>query len=701
MPLANRVVEFKIDLSQREQAIVDGWLNLGNWIWNRGLALLCWHEYWIQRQRFQFLPKISPKDLDVEVDAKILRRWGFCSFDKIVLARLRWNLVGKNGKKNVWGMSSDRTTVKRWSLNELKKVYPGFNQYYVEAYNDCETIYSGHPDLIPGSFIRQFEGKKGTTFHLHVPGIEPVKQHWVSEPPFDYSGKGDPYNSLSRLFSNEALKADTCVPDDIADRIAEMPSKFRYSVLRRLGKAWGEYKSKKRGKPRFKRSGDTRTLTDANAAKRLKSGLSKDEKRAIKQSWEADRKARLNRGEPDIGKYTEPKSPVVGSTWKIDGNRVKLPSVNWWLRVKGLSRRWGDRPIVNASIVKKPSGYYLQLTGEFESNLKGVTLNRSNGDLQAVGIDAGAVTLFCDDSGRKFLARCDRLNDETLPPRVIRRFQRKSRETKRLRRLQRQLARRKKGSQNWQKTKQAIAKLQEKQARRGRASDHKYTTRLVRQYDGIALEDLNLRGMTAASKTKVTEDGNYAKNRRKQKAGLNRSLLRNSHGRRAEMLQSKARDINKTVGSVVREVVKVNPKNTSIECSKCHYIDPANRPNQATFQCVKCGHTDHADTNASKNILLRATDASGRSSSPFARSYRPWGWEVKPVSGGDAPSGEICISESKTQEAAPSTVLLEGDRNGTKARDMASNLENTFQNQVRDCKLKRVRRLQGIEFSSA
>jgi len=58
------------------------------------------------------------------------------------------------------------------------------------------------------------------------------------------------------------------------------------------------------------------------------------------------------------------------------------------------------------------------------------------------------------------------------------------------------------------------------------------------------------------------------------------------------------------------EIRLVDPHNTSRECSKCHYVDKKNRKTQALFSCQKCGHEEHADTNASKIISFRASMAS-------------------------------------------------------------------------------------------
>ncbi|GHO87494.1 zinc ribbon domain-containing protein [Dictyobacter formicarum] len=53
---------------------------------------------------------------------------------------------------------------------------------------------------------------------------------------------------------------------------------------------------------------------------------------------------------------------------------------------------------------------------------------------------------------------------------------------------------------------------------------------------------------------------------------------------------------------------KVKSAYSSQECHVCHYADRKNRPNQQTFCCRVCGHTAHADTNASQNIASRLGD---------------------------------------------------------------------------------------------
>lgn len=44
---------------------------------------------------------------------------------------------------------------------------------------------------------------------------------------------------------------------------------------------------------------------------------------------------------------------------------------------------------------------------------------------------------------------------------------------------------------------------------------------------------------------------------------------------------------------------------TSVICPICGHRDKGNRKSQEIFECQKCGHSDNADINAAKNILIR------------------------------------------------------------------------------------------------
>lgn len=53
-------------------------------------------------------------------------------------------------------------------------------------------------------------------------------------------------------------------------------------------------------------------------------------------------------------------------------------------------------------------------------------------------------------------------------------------------------------------------------------------------------------------------------------------------------------------------VILVDPRHTSQQCSCCGFVNKHNRRSQSEFLCLSCGHRDHADTNAAKNLVSRA-----------------------------------------------------------------------------------------------
>src|SRR6266704_3008527 len=56
------------------------------------------------------------------------------------------------------------------------------------------------------------------------------------------------------------------------------------------------------------------------------------------------------------------------------------------------------------------------------------------------------------------------------------------------------------------------------------------------------------------------------------------------------------------------QATRVKSAYSSQECSRCHYPDRANRPDQQTFCCVVCGFQTHADLNAATNLARRVGD---------------------------------------------------------------------------------------------
>jgi putative transposase len=151
-------------------------------------------------------------------------------------------------------------------------------------------------------------------------------------------------------------------------------------------------------------------------------------------------------------------------------------------------------------------------------------------------------------------------------------------------------------SNRLKKTNQEIARLRARQARRRNDFTHKLTCDLAKNHGVVGIEDLSVKNMTASGKGTVEEPGTNVR----AKAGLNREILNNAPFERSRQLTYKVL----RHGAVL---VKVPPRNTSRRCSDCGIIDAENRPGCGrTFACVACGHQDHADHNAARNIELLA-----------------------------------------------------------------------------------------------
>jgi putative transposase len=163
-----------------------------------------------------------------------------------------------------------------------------------------------------------------------------------------------------------------------------------------------------------------------------------------------------------------------------------------------------------------------------------------------------------------------------------------ARERTRLRRLQRTLARAKRGSNRRGRVRHAIARLKARETDRRKDWAEKTSTDLARRFDVIRVEDLKITNMTRSAKGTRENPGRNVR----AKAGLNRGILRSGWGLLVRRLKDKAPG----------RVEKVKPHYTSQRCSACGQVDRDSRESQAVFRCTACGFAGHADVNAAKNI---------------------------------------------------------------------------------------------------
>jgi transposase len=266
--------------------------------------------------------------------------------------------------------------------------------------------------------------------------------------------------------------------------------------------------------------------------------------------------------------------PTWRKTGVHEGFRIVGPQA---LRVEKLSRRWAQVSVPKIGWVR------FRLTRPVpEAKSYRVTLDRAGrwhiafaaipeplpgpDDGSVVGIDRGvAVTLALSD-GTTHQAPVDRS----------------------VKRLQRRLARAKRGSKRRGKIKARLAGLQARNGDARKDWAEKSSTTIARSYDLIRIEDLKVKNMTRSASGTVAKPGR----RVAQKAGLNRAILGSGWSMFATRLGQKAKG----------RVEKVSPAFTSQRCSGCGHFAAESRKSQTVFCCVACSFTDNADVNAAKNI---------------------------------------------------------------------------------------------------
>ncbi|MFJ3975577.1 RNA-guided endonuclease InsQ/TnpB family protein [Streptomyces sp. NPDC090021] len=158
--------------------------------------------------------------------------------------------------------------------------------------------------------------------------------------------------------------------------------------------------------------------------------------------------------------------------------------------------------------------------------------------------------------------------------------------------------RRDKRTANHQRAVQRVSDLHRKVRRRRLDHAHKTALDLIRDHDVIAHEDLKIRNMvkTTAPKPDPDKPGSFLPNGAAAKTGLNRSISDAGWGVFLTILTAKAE-------SAGRDVIAVDPRNTSRTCPECGHVAAENRPTQEKFHCISCGHQAHADIVGASNVL--------------------------------------------------------------------------------------------------
>lgn len=251
----------------------------------------------------------------------------------------------------------------------------------------------------------------------------------------------------------------------------------------------------------------------------------------------------------------------------LENRRVKLPSGLGWVKFRQSQRVNGK--IKNATISQLAGQWYISFQVEIE------TAEPNHTSTSMVGLDAGVAKLATLSDGTVF-----------EPVNSFKKNQKK------LARLQRQLSRKVKFSNNWQKQKRKIQRLHSRIANIRRDYLHKVTTTVSKNHAMIVIEDLKVSNMSKSAAGTVSQPGRNVR----AKSGLNRSILDQGWYEMRRQLVYK---------QLWRggQVLAVPPAYTSQRCACCGHTAKENRLSQSKFECQVCGYTANADVNGARNIL--------------------------------------------------------------------------------------------------
>lgn len=217
--------------------------------------------------------------------------------------------------------------------------------------------------------------------------------------------------------------------------------------------------------------------------------------------------------------------------------------------------------IKTVSVTKKADGYYLTLSLD---NKQVPTIKPDFNADSIVGIDVGLIDFYVASDKTRIEA-----------PKHLRKAERK------LKSAQRRVSRRKKGSN---RRKKAIKKLgiQHKKVADTRKDFHfKTALQLLNKYDVVAVEKLNISGLTRTRLAKSVHDAGW--------------------GQFLSILSNKAENAG-------LKVIAVRPHGTSQECSSCGH--KVKKPlSQRMHNCPVCHTNLCRDLNAAINIKVRGAHA--------------------------------------------------------------------------------------------
>ena len=264
------------------------------------------------------------------------------------------------------------------------------------------------------------------------------------------------------------------------------------------------------------------------------------------------------KGEDDSFRYPQ------HVTLSQERSKIELPKLGW---VSYINSREVTGKLKNVTLSQEAGRWYISIQTEQEID---EPTHPSN---SIVGGDLGVAHFLTLSGGTHFDAPDYKPLEEKI------------------KREQRKLSKKCKGGKNYNKQRIKLQRANKQLRDKREDFQHKLSFHLSKNHAVIVLEELRVKSMTKSAKGTIENPGKNVR----QKAGLNRAILRQGWGEFRRQLKYKC----EWRGG---RCIEVPAEYTSQRCSACGFVSPENRKTQSQFACISCGHSEHADINAAKNI---------------------------------------------------------------------------------------------------